>query len=417
MSVMKIEGGQPLHGEITIQGSKNVVLPILAASILNKGKTTLSNVPHIADVYGMLHILGELGVKTSLTDHTLIIDAAFVTSSEISPVYVGKMRSSIIILGALLGRKQAASTRFPGGCTIGERPIDLHLWALRQLGASILDDGERIESTTDGLKGTDIHFPKSSVGATENALLAASTATGQTRLFGCAIEPEITELCLFLKQMGVNITGIGTESITVKGTKEFRDTTYEIKGDRIAAGTYLCAAAITGGNITLNGICHDHMESTYQAFKGMGCQLRLDENCVNLKAPARLKALPYLETQIYPGFPTDMQSLFLAALSVAEGDSQLVEKIFENRFKTAEGLIAMGADIKIDNRTAYIHGKRKLIGTTVTAPDLRGGAALIIAGLKASGMTTVLECEFVQRGYEDIAGDLTALGAKVSFKD
>ncbi|MEG0688206.1 MAG: UDP-N-acetylglucosamine 1-carboxyvinyltransferase [Hungatella sp.] len=416
MSTIQIRGLLPLKGEIEIQGSKNTVLPMMAASILHKGTTVLTHVPRIQDVFCMMRILGYLGCSCSLSGHELTIDAERLTGFDIPDTYVRSMRSSIMILGALLGRCGEAVTHYPGGCSIGKRPLDLHLYALRKLGAVIGEDEEMITAQAAALTGADISLSYPSVGATENVLLASVLADGATRLCGAAKEPEIEELCHFLNAMGAKITGIGTGTLHIIGVKQLQDTTYEVVGDRIVAGTYLAAAAAAGGHVRLSGIRTSYMTAVLQQFEKMGMKLKQDVSGICMISEAA--PLPIrIVTNPYPGFPTDLQSPMMALLASGLGQSGIRENVFEGRYETAKELQKMGARIMIEEKEARIDGIYPLRGNVVEAKDLRGGAALIIAGLAAEGETRVTHCHHILRGYEDICRDLKILGAEIVQND
>lgn len=412
MSTIQVQGLRPLKGEIEIQGSKNAVLPMMAASILHKGTTVLTHVPRIQDVFCMMGILEYMGCSCSLRDHELTIDASELTGTSIPETYVKTMRSSIMILGALLGRAGEAVTHYPGGCSIGKRPIDLHLFALRALGADIEEDHEMITAKALHLRGTDIHLSYPSVGATENAVLAAVLADGETRVFGAAREPEIEEMCLFLNQMGARISGIGSDVLVVDGVEELNDTIYRVVGDRIVAGTYLAGVAAVGGHARLTGLNASHLLSVLPVFQMMGMSIEVEEQAVTIKSSSR--PLPVtIETGPYPGFPTDLQSPFMAVMAVGRGKSLILEHVFEGRYETARQLQRLGAQIIIEEKAAHIIGVNPLHGGTVEAKDLRGGAALVVAGIAAEGETVITDCHHIFRGYEDICRDLSALGAQI----
>ncbi len=413
MNDIQILGEIPLYGELCTQGSKNAVLPVMAASLLHKGITVIENVPRIQDVSCMVKILEKLGASVTWQDHHMEIDASCLVCSEIPLDYVRQMRSSIMVLGPLVARMGQAVTYYPGGCSIGKRPVDYHVKLLRDLGIAVEECDGRIEAKAGRYHGTELFLDFPSVGATENAVMAAVGAEGETVIHGCAREPEIVELCLFLREMGIETKGAGTNTIRVRGQEGLKDPHYHVCGDRIAAGTYLAAAAATGGEICLTDAPVSYMQATLKALTACGCRLESESNRVWLRAPERLKAIEFLETEVYPGFPTDMQSVFLALLCMADGDSVIRENIFEGRFETAGELHRLGADIEVEGREARIHAGRRLKGASVTARDLRGGAALIVAGLAAQGETVVRHCEHVDRGYERIVEDLSRLGARI----
>ena len=413
MSTIQVHGLQPLKGEIEIQGSKNAVLPMMAASILHKGTTVLTHVPRIQDVFCMMGILEYMGCRCVLCGHELTIDASDLTGTSIPESYVKTMRSSIMILGALLGRCKEAVTHYPGGCSIGKRPIDLHLYALRQMGVEISEDCERIMAKAPRLGGAEIRLSYPSVGATENAVLAAVLAKGDTIVYGAAKEPEIDEMCRMLNQMGADIGGIGSHVLRIHGVRELRDTVYEVVGDRIVTGTYLAAVAAAGGSARFFGMNPEHLSSVIPVFEQMGTKIGVEERAITIDAltppnPASI------ETGPYPGFPTDLQSPMMALFSVAGGRSCIRENVFEGRYETAKELQKLGARIIIEEMTAYIDGVDHLDGCSVTARDLRGGAALVVAGLAAEGETVIGGCHHIHRGYENICRDLKRLGARVS---
>ena len=412
MSVIVVQGYYPLKGEIEIQGSKNAVLPMMAAAVLHKGTTVLNHVPRIQDVFCMMGILESMGCVCNLEGHTLTIDAKRLICCGI-PKEGGKaMRSSIILLGSLLGRCKEAVAYYPGGCSIGSRPIDLHLSALEKLGAKFEEEGEVIYAATTGLKGTYITLSYPSVGATENVLLAAVGAEGNTILDGAAMEPEVEDLCWMLEAMGANIRGIGTGTLKIQGGQKFHDIQWQVPGDRIVAGTYLSAVMAAGGKALFRKSCPHQLGCVIRTMREMGAEIRLWENEVEIEMTGQPKAVS-VETSPYPGFPTDLQSMMMVLLSVGEGTGYLKEKVFEGRFATAKELHKMGADIIIKGREALITGQKALKAAQVQACDLRGGAALVVAGLAAEGETKVTDCHHILRGYEDICYDLKSLGAKI----
>ncbi|MDO4327796.1 MAG: UDP-N-acetylglucosamine 1-carboxyvinyltransferase [Lachnospiraceae bacterium] len=422
MSEIRICGYRPLSGEIKIQGSKNGVLPMLAASILQKETVKFTNVPTIQDVTCMVGILESLGCRCRWEGSSLTVDASECERSEIPKEDVGKMRSSILVMGALLGRLGRAVTWYPGGCSIGSRPINLHLLAFSRLGARVQEEDGRIEASSAKLAGGPIILPFPSVGATENALLAAVLAEGETQLLGAAREPEIQSLCLLLNQMGADITGIGTSKLRIRGVRELHGTEYSVPGDRIAAGTYLTAVAAAGGQARLLGAPWDSMQEVVKVLRQVGAEVEpvfgIGENQktniegISISMEGRPKPIT-LSTSPYPGFPTDLQSPMLAVLARAEGVSRLKETVFEARFKTANELWKMGADIEISGNEAVISGKHRLRGARVSACDLRGGAALVAAALAAEGETRISDCIHIERGYEDICRDIQGLQGRI----
>ena len=416
MEYFEITGGTPLHGSITLQGSKNAALPLMAASILHPGRTTLHHVPAIRDVDVMIEILENIGCTVQKDNGTLIIDAEKAEHFEVAASLGERMRSTIILLGSMLGRAGRAKMPFPGGCIIGMRPIDIHITSLGKMGAVFEETDGMLCAETDGLCGTRIHLRFPSVGATENVILAAVYARGRTRIENCAKEPEIAELCRFLREKGAKIEGEGTSCILVEGVSHLRDSTYTLMPDRIVAGTYLFAAAATRGEICLEGMRPSDMESVLDVLGRMGAVYENREDGFYLDGRKAINPLPVVCTETYPGFPTDLQSQLLATLCVARGRSVIRECIFEERFRIAPWLNRMGADVTTDGREAVIEGKAHLSGQMVKAQELRGGAALVFAALMAQGITRVYGSAFIERGYEDLAGDLRKLGAVISKK-
>ena len=416
MSVIQVQGLRSLRGEIKIQGSKNAVLPMMAAAVLHKGTTVIHNVPRIQDVFCMLGILESIGCINSLNGHTLMIDASVVTCAEIPEEYIKSMRSSIILSGPLLGRLGDAVTSFPGGCSIGERPIDIHLAAFRSLGAIIEEKEEKLYASAKSLTGAEIHFPFPSVGATENALMAAVYAKGITVIHGAAKEPEISSLCEFLNNMGAKIDGIGTSRLAVTGVTKLHDSEFSVAGDRIVAGTYLTSVMSAEGSVTLEGIRPDHLSAALLLAEKMGAELKLYKNHIEVSMRGRPDCVSVV-TEPYPGFPTDLQSQLMAVMASGTGCGRIEETIFEGRFATANELKKLGADILIEGKRAIVHGIYPLKGNKVTATDLRGGAALVVAGLASEGVTEISECHHIERGYEDICRDLSSLGAIIRGKE
>ncbi len=416
-----IKGGKPLLGEVKIQGSKNAVLPMMAAALLHEGTTILHNCPQILDVYQMEKILQSLGAVTEWNGHTLTICCEKITGTYISQEDACSMRSSVILMGSLLSRNQKVSIGFPGGCTIGRRPIDLHLMVLQQMGAEIQiieneQKGEWIKASVKGrLTGQSVCFPISSVGATEQAILAAVLAKGTTILRNCAREPEIIHLCEFLQAMGAEIGGIGTENIWIRGVSILRDVEYMVPTDRIVAGTYLYGCAATRGKITLINPPVEEMAAVLRVYEKMGGQWAYKNGKLLADASKICKPIE-IETDCYPGFPTDMQSVLLATLLTIPGESRVKEKIFENRFQTVSEFIRMNAEVKIRGEEALVRGKTGLKGSNVVAKELRGGAALIVAGLAAEGITIISNSHFVERGYENIVTNIQNLGGQIKIK-
>lgn len=412
MKFYEIEGGYILRGEIDVSGSKNATLPIIAATLLNEGVSVIKNVPDIRDVKMMCSILRKIGCKITREKDVLIIDATTITSSQIPEDLMREMRSSVIIVGALLGREKECSFTYPGGCEIGSRPINLHLEAFKLMGVDVLEKNGNIECKAENLIGTEIVLDFPSVGATENIMLASVLSDGVTYIKNVAREPEIVCLQDFLNAMGADIKGAGTNTIKIKGVKKLHNTEFSIISDRIEAGTYMCMVAATKGELILNNVCVEHIAAVIHKLRQMNCRVHTYKNKVKLNANRALKATN-IKTMPYPGFPTDMQSQFVTMLALAEGTSIIVENIFENRFKYVPELIKMGANITIEGTTAIVQGVDTYSSANVQAKDLRGGAALIEAALAANGLSRIEGIDFVERGYENLVKKLTILGAKI----
>ena len=370
---------------------------MMAVSLLTEGRTEIRNVPRISDVFLMAEILRDLGCQVMFQDDVLEIDASGLSGTVISEKTVGKMRSSSLLLGPLLSRAGEVTTWYPGGCVIGKRPIDFHLDVLRAMGAEILDDGGMLIAKAKKLCGTTFRFPYPSVGATENALMAAALASGTTKLLNCAREPEIVELCSFLRSMGAKISGERTGTITVDGVEKLFPTDHVTAGDRICAGTYLAAAAAAGGEIEITGVDPVVLVEPLKALRKMGAGIRISE----------------IDTGPYPGFPTDLQSVFLAVEAAGSGESRFKETVYEARFEAAMRLAAFGADVSLHKDTAIIRGRYPLVPGIAETPDLRGGAALLVAALAADGLSVISDSGHLKRGYEDIGRDLRKLGADI----
>ncbi|MFQ9717955.1 MAG: UDP-N-acetylglucosamine 1-carboxyvinyltransferase [Blautia sp.] len=413
MGEIRIIGGRPLAGSVSIQGSKNAVLPMMAAALLHEGTTVLHNCPRIADVFCMEEILRELGADTFWEDHSLYLDCSKVTGSLVDQSYARRMRSSVILLGALLGRMKAGTIGYPGGCVIGQRPVDLHLQVLRSLGAEIAQTEDGVSARAGKMSGSEFRYPRRSVGATEQGILAAVCVPGVTRLLNCAAEPEILWLQRMLNEMGADIQGAGSGQIQIRGGLPLRDSEFYVPPDRIVAGTYLCASAITRGEITILNPPMDEIGAFLEVYGKMGGQYEFISGKLVADGRQATRPLSLLETEEYPGFPTDLQSPMMAVLSVADGESRICENIFEDRFKTARELVKMRASIWLDGRNAWIQGRKSLQGATVEAKELRGGAALVLAGLAAEGETIVTGSAYIERGYERICEDLAGLGGRI----
>ena len=408
-----ITGGVPLHGSIRIQGSKNAALPMMAAAVLYPGVSVLRGCPKIADVFCMEEILQTLGAKTWWQEHDLYLDCSKAEKTVIPGLYTEKMRSSVILLGALLGRAGKASMGYPGGCVIGKRPVDLHLYALRRFGAQIDEKEEFLEASCKKLKGAEIFFRGSSVGATEQAVLTAVCAEGTTRIHNCAKEPEIIWLCRFLKRMGAEIRGEGSGEILVRGKAELKGGDMQIPSDRIVAGTYICASAATRGMIEIQNPPEGELVAFLEVYRKMGGQYEWNSGKLIADGRRVRFPVPLTETSVYPGFPTDLQSPLMAVLASVPGESCIREAVFEDRFKIAGELNRMGAEVRIRGQEAWIRGAPFLRGRSLKAQELRGGAALVIAALAAEGESIVEGYSFIRRGYEDIVQDISVLGGKI----
>ncbi len=420
MSSIEVIGGKQLKGELKIQGSKNAALPVIAATILNKGVSKLKNCPKILDVYHMVTILEELGCKTSWDQNTLIVDSTKANITHVSEDSVRKMRSSILFLGAILGRFQEVTIAYPGGCSIGKRPIDFHLNAIKKMNVTqefMGEDNSIIHCYTDKIIGNDIFLEFPSVGATQNAILTAVLSEGVTRIFNTAREPEVIEVCNYLIEAGARICGKGSSFIEIEGVKKLHDVEFTLSSDRIVAGTYMVAVAAAKGDVTLLNAPCKHLDSTIRTLRRLGCDIVVGDNVIKICSNKRPLAIDVLKTQPYPGFPTDMQSQLLAALCIADGKSTIIEEIFESRYQIVNELKKMGADISLDKDAiiANVTGVERMHGAVLKANDLRGGAALVIAGLAAEGTTVVHEAAYIERGYEDICRDLSAIGAKIRY--
>lgn len=402
MSKLIINGGVPLLGEIRVQGAKNSVLPILAATVMTEDKCVLHNCPCLRDVDKTDMVLERLGCTVERHGDTVVVDPGGFCSCEICDDLMRAMRSSIIFLGAIITRCGEARVSMPGGCPIGLRPIDLHLKALKELGAQIHEEHGYIICKAKKLKGTDIHLDFPSVGATENIMLASVCAEGTTTILNAAREPEITDLAKFLNAMGARITGAGSSFITIKGVKKLSGAEYRIMPDRIVAATYMAAAAVTDGEIFLTEADSSSMGAMLHVLREMGARIDAGSETIHLKSRGRLKNLHILRTMPYPGFPTDIQSPFMAMSATARGTAVYVENIFENRFRHVDELVRMGADIKVEGRSAVVSGVKKLYGTHLVARELRGGAALVVAALGAEGKSEISGVDYIDRGYEEI---------------
>ncbi|MBR5372791.1 MAG: UDP-N-acetylglucosamine 1-carboxyvinyltransferase [Oscillospiraceae bacterium] len=412
--ILRITGGVPLHGEVTVQGAKNSVLPIMAAGILCGGETVLHRVPQLSDVYAASRILNRLGCSCRISGNTVVLNASGLHSFEIPDADMRKMRSSIVFLGPLLGRCGECVLTMPGGCELGPRPIDMHLDALRQMGVTVTEQDGKIRCKANRLHGAKITLSYPSVGVTENVLMAAAAAEGETVLRNAAREPEITDLAGFLNACGTEIRGAGESTVTVSGKCMLHGAEYRIMPDRIAAVTWLCAGAAAGGTVVLRETQPADMESCLEVLTAAGCRLGVCGDRIFLESSGRLRRVRQIRTMPYPGFPTDAQPLFCAVLCRANGTSVIEETVFESRYKYIGELLRMGADIRVSGRTAVITGREMLHGADVTAPDLRGGAALAVAAVSAEGETVLRALPHIDRGYEHFAEIFHSLGGNVN---
>ena len=413
MDEIHVMGRSSLNGSVSIQGSKNAALPMMAASLMHKGLSVLRGCPRISDVFCMEEILKDLGAVTWWEGHDLYLDCTEADGIQIPAAYTGRMRSSVILLAPVLSRNHSCRIGYPGGCVIGKRPIDLHLMALRHLGAEIEEQEAYLSAYCGKFMGKEIVFPHSSVGATQQAVLAAVCACGETHVYGCAREPEVVWLCRYLETMGAKIQGVGTEHLYIQGVGELGPGKFQIPPDRIVAGTYLCAAAAARSRITLENVPVGELESFLEVYRKMGGQYEGKSGTLRVNGERVCHPVPLVETEIYPGFPTDLQAPLMAVLAGIQGVSRIREKIFDDRFGSALQMRKMGAHIEITGNTAVICGTDTLKGCTIEAGDLRGGAALIIAALGAKGETCIRGTEFISRGYEHICEDLEALGCRI----
>lgn len=417
MEKIIVEGGNVLTGEVSISGAKNAVLPILAATVIGANESTIFNVPNLKDVEVMEKILVSLGCNVKRIDKMMWIDSKPLNNIKIPEELVREMRSSIILMGAMLSRTGEVIISYPGGCEIGPRPIDMHLKALKELGAEIEESHGFIHAKARKLRGCEIQLDYPSVGATENIILAAIKAKGTTVIRNAAREPEILDLQHYLNKAGAKVSGAGTSVIIVEGIDELKDITHNTMPDRIVAGTYMIASAITGGEIVVKNVILDHLQATIAKLKEAGCLIYNDNNSLKIIGPKKVNSIEMIQTLPYPGFPTDMQAQMMALLSIANSTSIISETVFENRFKHAEELTRMGANIKIFGKVAVIKGVKELTGAKVTARDLRGGASLVLAGLAANGITEVDNVYHIERGYENFHIDLESLGANIKKTD
>lgn len=412
-----MNGGSPLVGEVAIGGAKNAALGILAAAIMTDEDVYIENLPDVKDINVMLEAIKAIGASVERLDrHSVRINASSVKDVLVDDEFIRKIRASYYFIGALLGKYKSAEVALPGGCNIGSRPIDLHLKGFKALGAEIDIESGRVKAHAIDLVAEDIYLDTVSVGATINIMMAASLAEGRTVIENAAKEPHIVDVANFLNSMGADIKGAGTDVIRINGVKSLHGSRYSIIPDQIEAGTFMCAAAITKGDITVKNIIPKHMEAISAKLMEMGCEVVEFDDAIRVIAKNDQKSTN-IKTLPYPGFPTDMQPQITTALALATGSSLVVESIFENRFKYVDELARMGTNIKVEGNTAMVIGVAKLRGAALKAPDLRAGAALVLAGLAAEGQTTVDDIKYIKRGYEDFEGKLVSLGADIREVD
>lgn len=408
-----INGGRKLKGEVTVESAKNALLPIIAASVMVDGVTTLHDVPAYTDICAMNDILQYMGASVNFDSGELSIDTRHLKRHDCTVEQAAKIRSSIFLLGPLLARHKVAKVAYPGGCNIGLRPIDIHIAGLKQMGAKIVEKNGYIYAEGSGMKGCDIILDFPSVGATENLMMAAVLTKGRTRIFNPAKEPEIVDLQNFLNLCGAKIVGAGCNMIEIEGVKKLSGREYKTIPDRIIAGTHLLAAAMCGGDITLKNIIPEQIQALISKLSKTACQIDIKNDKIRLRANGRLRTFGEVETAVYPGVPTDLQPQIMALQTISDGTCIVVENLFEARFKHVGELVKLGADIKFKGSVCVVSGKEKLYGADVFACDLRGGAGLVLAGLVAEGYTRVHGLEYIDRGYYKLEDTLTSLGADI----
>ena len=409
-----IKGGNPLYGEVEIGGAKNAALAILAAAIMTDETVTIDNLPNVRDINVLLQAIEEIGAHVERVDiHKVKINGSFIRGVNVDNEFIRRIRASYYLIGALLGKYKHAEVALPGGCDIGSRPIDLHMKGFRSMGADIDIAHGLVIARAKELKGTHIYMDKVSVGATINIMMAAAMADGKTVIENAAKEPHVVDVANFLNSMGANIRGAGTEVIRIVGVERLHATEYSVIPDQIEAGTFMFAVAAAGGNVLVKNVIPKHLEATTAKLLEVGCQVEEFDDSVRVISDGHLKHTQ-VTTLPYPGFPTDMQPQMAVLLGIAEGTSTVTESIFENRFKYVDELTRMGADIKVESNIAIISGVKRYTGARVNAPDLRAGAALVIAGLAAEGITVVDDIYYIQRGYEALEEKLTKIGAKIA---
>ena len=408
-----VKGGNPLVGEVEIGGAKNAALPIISAAIMTDETVTLENLPDVNDVNVLLEAIGKIGAQVERVDrHTVRINGSTIQDFSVDYDYIKKIRASYYLLGALLGKYKNAEVPLPGGCNIGSRPIDLHLKGFRAIGAKVVIRHGSIIAKAENMRGAHVFLDKVSVGATINVMMAASMANGRTTIENAAREPHVVDVANFLNSMGADIKGAGTEVIRIRGVEKLHKTTYSIVPDMIEAGTYMMAAAATKGDIMVKNVIPKHMEAVTAKLEEVGCEVEEFDDAIRVVASKRLLRT-HVNTQPYPGYPTDMQPQIAVVLALAQGTSIVTESIFENRFKYVDELTRMGANIKVEGNSAIIDGVEGFTGARISSPNLRAGAALVVAGLAAEGITIVDDIVYIQRGYEDFEQKLQSLGAEI----
>ncbi len=418
MAEIIVNGGKRLSGEIAVQGAKNSVLPVLAGAVLCDGECIIHNCPNLSDVHTSVKILQGFGAKVRYRNNTVTVDCRSINNYKIDENLMREMRSSVVFLGGIIGRMKRAVISSPGGCELGPRPIDLHLSALKKLGVEISEEHGFLNCNAEnGIIGTEIHLAFPSVGATENIILTAATAKGVTVIHNAAREPEISDLADFLNSAGARIYGSGSDTVYIHGVEKLHGTTHTIIPDRIVAATYMSAAAVTGGKLTLTHIMPSHMVALLHTFRESGCDISVKGKSLTITAPKQILRIPTVRSLVYPAFPTDAGPLVISMLSLAQGTSVFVENIFENRFRYIDELNRLGANIKTEGKVAVIEGVKTLSGARCACPDLRGGAALVVAALTANGESIITNISHINRGYDNIVGAFESVGADIKIKE
>ncbi len=414
MNQYLIQGGKALAGEVTIGGAKNAALGILAAAIMTDEEVTIENLPNVSDINVLLEAIAGIGATVERIDaHTVRMSGRTIFSELVDSEFIQKIRASYYLLGALLGKRGKATVAMPGGCDIGARPMDQHLKGFRALGAEVVNENGFIKAKAEEMRGTHIFLDVVSVGATINIMLAASMTQGMTIIENVAKEPHIVDVANFLNSMGANIKGAGTDVIRIRGVSQLHGSTYSIIPDQIEAGTFMCLAAATKGDILLKNVIPKHLEAITAKLVEIGAEVQENDDSVRVVANRRLRSTQ-VKTRVYPGFPTDMQPQIATVLALSRGTSTVTESIFENRFRYVGELRKMGANISVEGNVAVIEGVEEIAGAALDAPDLRAGAALTIAALAAKGESTIRQIEYIERGYEDFEGKLRELGASIT---